>query len=120
MERPHPLLDVERLQDVFCVRLRQPRLEESDIFAVADALLSLVEQEGCRKLVLSLGPEEPNCLYSVFLAKLVTLQRRLQACGGALKIAEASDDTIRIFEACRLKNLFDFQPTRAAAVAALQ
>ena|SRR5207302_4142788 len=119
MERPFRHLDVERQGEVYCVRLRQSRLDETALYEVWDEIYSLIDRDGCRKMVLSLGPEEPQCLYSVFLAKLVSLQRRLQVKGGVLKIADASPDTVGIFEACRLKELFDFAPDRASAVAAL-
>jgi anti-anti-sigma factor len=79
-----------------------------------------VSEDGCRKLLLSLGPEDPQFLYSVFLAKLVTLQRRLQAAGGALKLCDVSADTRRIFDACRLTPLFDIVADRAAGLAAFQ
>jgi anti-anti-sigma factor len=120
MERPYRHIDIERAGDVYCVRLRQSKLDETALYELADELTRLVMEDGCRKLVLSLGPEEPQFLYSVFLAKLVTLQRRLQASGGALKLADAAPDTVRIFDACRLTPLFEFVPDRAAAVAAFQ
>jgi anti-anti-sigma factor len=112
-------LVIDQQEDVFCVRLRQPRLDEAGIYAVGEELNALVERDGCRKMVLSLGPEEPECLYSVFLAKLVTLQRKLHEHGGALKIVEASPDTLNIFRACKLLDWFDFVGDRATAVAAL-
>jgi hypothetical protein len=111
-------LDVEQIGDVYCVRLRHARLPLGgleELLTDIDELLTT----SCRKLVFSLGPEEPQCLYSIFLAKLVTLQRCLQSQGGALKFAEASDAVLKIFEACSLRTLFDFVPDRATAIAAL-
>jgi anti-anti-sigma regulatory factor len=80
-------------------------------------LVRLVEEDGCRKMVLTLGPPEPEFLYSIFLAKLVSLQRRLRERGGALKLTGVGPNTLRIFEACRLVPLFDFAPDQDAAVA---
>jgi anti-anti-sigma factor len=110
MERPYRQIDVQRAGDVVCVRLRQRRMDEAGVYEFGDDLLRLIEDEGCRKLVISLGPEPPECLYSILLAKLVTAQKRMQAHQGVLKIANAGPDTIAIFEACRLKDLFDFSP----------
>jgi anti-anti-sigma factor len=87
------------------------------VYELGDELHHLAAQDGCRKMVLSLGPPEPQFLYSVFLAKLVTLQRRLQARGGKLKIADTTPETRDIFDACGLTNLFDFAPDRATALA---
>jgi anti-anti-sigma factor len=118
MERPYRHIEVECVGDVHCVRLKQLTLDENALYEMADELHHLGAQDDCRKLVLSLGPEEPRFLYSVFLAKLVTLQRRLQAHGGKLKIADASVDTRSVFDACGLTPLFDFAPDRATALAA--
>ena len=88
MTRQYRLITVERKRDVFCVRLRRTRLEELEIQNLGDELLSLVNDEGCRKLALSLGPEPPDCLYSVFLAKLVALRNAMNRVGGQLDIVE--------------------------------
>jgi hypothetical protein len=119
MQRPCRHLDVERQGDIFSIRLREMRLDESALDAVGEELHALIDEDGCRKMILSLGPDEPECLYSIFLAKLISVQRRLHEQGGTLKIADASPLTMDIFEACRLKELFDFVPDRASAIAAL-
>jgi anti-anti-sigma factor len=118
-ERPYRHIAVERKKDVFCVRLRRHQMEEADILEMADEVLSLINDQGCRKMVFSMGPEEVECLYSVFLAKLVMVRRQLVENGGALKISEASPDTIGVFEACHLKDLFDFVPDQETGVASL-
>jgi anti-anti-sigma factor len=120
MPEQHRMLDVEQIDEIFCVRLRHPRLEVGGLEDLLTELDSLVNDHGCRKLVISLGPEEPQCMYSLFLAKLVSLQKRLQTAGGALKIAEASENVQQIFEVCRLKNMFDFMADRTAAISALR
>src|SRR5262245_22398794 len=116
MERPYRHIDVERVGDVYCARLKQPKLNELQLDELADELNHLTAQDGCSKFVLSLGPEEPQFLYSVFLAQLVSLQRRLQARGGRLKLADVSPATLSIFDACHLTPLFDFAPNRQAAI----
>jgi anti-sigma B factor antagonist len=117
MERPYQHIEVERTGDVFCIRLRKPTLDETGLHELSDELNQLLAQEGCRKLVFSLGPEEPQCLYSIFLAKLVSLQRRLKAAGGGLLLCQVGPDTLRIFDACGLASLFTFVPDKATAVA---
>jgi anti-anti-sigma factor len=118
MDKSLKHIKVERRGDVFCVHLRRSELQESDILEFADELLKLITADGCRKMVLSLGPGEVDCLYSVFLAKLVMVRRHLTERGGQFKISDASAETIGIFEACRLKQYFDFYPDMDAAVAA--
>jgi anti-anti-sigma factor len=119
MERPYRHLDLRREGDVVCVRLRSSQLDEGQLYDMCSELQRLVEDDGCRKLVLNLGPPDPEFLYSIFLAKLVSLQRRLRGVDGAMKIAQASPTTREIFEACRLTSLFDFVPDEATAVESL-
>ncbi len=118
MEQPYRHIEVEGIGDVHCIRLKQFKLDENGVYELGDELHHLAAQDSYRKVVLSLGPQEPQFLYSVFLAKLVTLQRRLQARGGKLKLADTSPETRAIFDACGLTGLFDFAADRAAAVAA--
>jgi hypothetical protein len=118
MDASYRHINVVRDGDVFCVRLRPHRYDETAIQELSDELSSLVIQQGCRRLALSLGPESPQCLYSVFLAKLVSLRRLLAEQGGGLKICEANDHTQSVFEACKLREHFDFVPDVPTAVAA--
>ena len=76
---------------------------------------------GVRKgsLVLRLGPEPLDCLYSVFMAKLVRIRRHALEQGGALKLCDVHPHTRRVFEACHLDKYFDFAPDQETAVAAL-
>jgi anti-anti-sigma factor len=117
VQPPYRHITVKRQNGVCCVRLRQHQMEEPAILEMADELLNLIHEQGCRKLALSLGPLE--CLYSVFLAKLVMIRRHLTERRGALKLCEVSPQTLEVFEACRLKEHFDFLPDQATAVAAL-
>ncbi len=119
MERPFRHIAMERQGDVFCVRLRKHQMDEPDILEMADELLTLIDDQGCRKMVLSLGPGEVECLYSVFLAKLVMVRRYLMEHGGKLKLCEAAPETIDVFHACHLAEYFDFTPDQASAVAAM-
>ena len=68
----------------------------------------------------SLTHDASGEVYSVFLARLVSLQRRVQAAGGALRLADLSPEAKEIFTVCHLDRLFEFAPTTAAAVAELQ
>jgi hypothetical protein len=118
MDRPYRQVEVARQGDVFCIRLLRRNLAEEDLHELSDELNGLIEHEGCSKMVLNLGPDGPLCLYSIFLAKLVSLQRRLQQAGGALQLAHVSPDIYKIFEACKLQALFEFAPDQNAAIVA--
>jgi hypothetical protein len=94
-------------------------MNEVDILEMADEVIDLIQKRGCRKMVLSLGPGQIECLYSVFLAKLVMIRRIIVEAGGALRISDATPETVDVFQACHLKELFDFTPDQAAAIRAL-
>ncbi len=108
-------ITVERRGEVFCVRLRRPRLNEPDMYQFADEVIELVSRDGCRRLALSLGPEPLDCMYSVFLAKLITIQRKLREYDGEMVLCEVPSMVMPIFEATKLDTQFHFVPDFAAA-----
>jgi hypothetical protein len=119
MIRPTRHLLVERRADVLCVRLRSHRLAETEILDTAHELIELARSEGCRGLALSLGPQPPECLYSVLLAKLYSVQRGLGEMGAGLVLCEVDPAIHAIFKVCKLDDRFRFAPDFDAAVAAL-
>src|SRR4051794_32164610 len=110
------LITVTRQGDVFCVRLAHARLEENEIALVGDELIDLCTHEGCRKLALSLGPETPYCLYSVFLARLVSVRNAVQKEGGQMVLCDVGPNAYGAFEACMLHREFTFVKDFAAAL----
>jgi hypothetical protein len=117
MEKYRLIKVEETHDDVRCVRLRKPRMEELEVYQMADELTDLVVKQGCRKMALSLGPEAPDCMYSVFLAKLIMVQRNLHERGGEMLLCEVGPVTQTIFQACRLDAQFHFVTDFTAALA---
>lgn len=110
---------VSRLDDVLCIRLKHTRLEESEINQLGEEVLSLCQEPGTR-LALSLGPEPPYCLYSVFLSKLVAIRNAVRRVGGRMVLCEVGPNTYSTFESCHLHREFDFVKDFAAAVEKLK
>jgi hypothetical protein len=108
---------VERHGGVAVVRLARSRLDEHEIYELSLELIHLAREGGCPRVALCLGPQTPECLYSVFLAKLISLQRRLEALGGGLKLCQCTDQVIEILDACVLLDRFDLVADPAAALA---
>lgn len=104
-----------RQQGVLCVRLKHARLEESEISQLADEVLSLCTGPDC-KLALSLGPQTPYCLYSVFLAKLVSIRNAVSRMGGRMVLCDVGPNAYSAFEATRLHHEFTFVTDFTAAV----
>ncbi len=101
-------IDVEARGDLHCARLRHSRFEEKQIDELATEIVAAGTVDGCRTIAVSLGPEPPDCLYSVFLGKLISVQRRLNEKGRQLVLCEAGPDVRSIFAACKLTDLFTF------------
>src|SRR5262245_52827877 len=120
MERPFQQILVERMNDVFCVRLKHQQYDEKSLEDLGAELGRLIDENGCCKLVLNLGPEDPRCLFSVFLAKLVNLQRRLQSAGGGFALAQTSECTKTTFQAAGLEKFFRFYDNQEQALQALR
>jgi hypothetical protein len=92
-------------------------LDELMIHELAGELRRLVVEDACRKLALSLGPDAPQCLDSVFLAHLITLERLLREHQGKLVLCYVPPPVREIFAASALDQLFHFLPDFDAAVA---
>lgn len=116
MTRPYRYIEAERRGDVFCVRITQKRLDEPMLHEMVGEVRHLISDGGCRKMVLSLGPEAPEFLYSIFLAKLISIQRILREHQGELVLCHAQPVVRDIFAACCLDQLFHFLPDFEAAV----
>jgi hypothetical protein len=108
-------ISVTRQQGVFCLRLKNARLEENEIHQVGDEILDACSEPECR-VALSLGPEAPYVLYSVFLAKLVAVRNALFRHGARMVLCDASPNAYSAFEACKLHKEFTFVPDFAAAI----
>lgn len=108
MRRPYRLLEFERRGDMFCVRLRKNRLDEMEVHDLASELIDVIQDDGCRQPALALGPQAPECLYSVFLAKLITVQRTLAKHNGRMVLSTVTPEVHTIFAACKLHDQFRF------------
>ena len=75
---------------------------------------TLREQE-----IFDLGNNSPSVLFSLFLAKLVLVHRKLLEANGAMRLCAVKPHIMEVFQACRLENYFEFAPDRESALAEL-
>jgi hypothetical protein len=115
MAQHYRLINLQRHGNVACVRLAKNRLQESEIYELFVELSRLAREDSCPRIALCLGPQTPECMYSVFLAKLIGLQRRLNEIGGGLKLCECTPQVLDIFDACILRDRFDIVADPATA-----
>jgi len=120
MTPAYQYLAIEREGDIFCVQLQRTHGEDADMEELGAEFGRLLDEENCRKLALILGPEDPECLVSLFLAKLINLQRRLNAAGGQLVLVNLTPEAQSIFQAAGIERFFRFLPDRTSALAALR
>jgi anti-anti-sigma factor len=71
-------------------------------------------------MVLNLGPDELDFLFSIFLAKLINLYRRLESTGGSLALAHVSEHIRDMFHVAGIEKFFHFYPDQQSAVQALR
>jgi hypothetical protein len=111
------LIKVDRQEDVACIRLKKSRLDETEILQLADEVLHAASQSPRPRAALSLGgPQAPECMYSIFLAKLIAIRNALRRQEGDFVLVEAGPIAYSVFEACHLHREFAFLPDFAAAV----
>lgn len=112
MVTPPRNLEIEELGDVTVIRWDDEPLWPAD----ADRLFTDAEASGRRKLIINFG--KVDALASIVLAKLMMVNKKLQASGGSLLVSNISPRVREVFEITRLNEFFDFHPTEEEALQA--
>ncbi len=89
-------------------------LEAAAIMELSEDLIRLVDQEGCKDLLLDFSAVE--FLSSAALNKLIILDKKVKAQGGQLKLCSMIPEIREVFVITRLNQLFDIVDTRAKAL----
>jgi anti-sigma B factor antagonist len=110
-------LEVEDIGDVTVVNFTDRKiLDEQNIQVIGEQLFSLVDEVGRRKLLLNFANVE--YLSSAALAKLITLNKKLQQVGGRLILCNISDQIYEVFEITKLNKLFNIHREEQEALQA--
>jgi anti-sigma B factor antagonist len=113
----HRRLELSEVGDVTVVRFVDRKiLDEGNIQEVGQELFSLVEQENRQKILLNFSTVD--FLSSAALGKLITLDKKVKAQGGQLKLSNIRPNIYEVFTITRLDKLFDIRPDEADALAA--
>lgn len=103
--------------DVTVVRFVDRKiLDESNIQQLGNELFRLVEEDGRKKLLLNFANVE--FLSSGALGKLITLDKKVKAHNGVLKLSNIRPEIYEVFAITKLNRLFDIRDDEAAALAA--
>ena len=110
-------LDVNEVGDVTVVRFRDHKIiEDINIQELGQELFQLVEIDRRGKLLLNFT--SVDFLSSAALGKLITLDKKMKAHGGALKLSNIRPEIFEVFNITKLNRLFDIKEDEADALAA--
>jgi anti-sigma B factor antagonist len=110
-------LEVNQVGDVTVVRFRDHKIvEDVNIQELGIEMFQLIEVENRDKLLLNFS--SVDFLSSAALGKLITLDRKMKAHGGTLKLSNIRPEIYEVFAITRLNRLFDIKDDEADALAA--
>jgi len=112
----HRRLEVNEVGEVAVVRFVDRKiLDETAIQELGRELFQLVEEEGHRNILLNFSTVE--FLSSAALGKLITLDKKVKANQGKLKLSNIRPEIYEVFAITRLNRLFDIKEDEADALA---
>ena len=92
-------------------------LEEKDIKALQESIMSVIEQAGRINLILDFC--NVRYLSSAVLGLLIRISKRIYECDGQLRLCNINPRIYEIFKITRLTKIFDIYPDVAGAVESL-
>jgi len=108
-------LDIEEANDVTIARFTDKKiLDESNIQIIGNQLFNLVDEDHRQKIVLDFTNVE--YLSSAALGKLITMDKKVKAAGGKLRLCSIRSDIKEVFKITRLDKLFQIMDNRDKAI----
>jgi anti-anti-sigma factor len=109
-------LQLTQVGDVTVVRFVDRKiLDEANIQELGQELFQLIEDANHSNLLLNFSSVE--FLSSAALGKLITLDKRVKAHGGKLKLSNIRPEIYEVFAITKLNKLFDIKDDEADALA---
>jgi anti-sigma B factor antagonist len=113
----HRRIEVSKIGDVTVVKFLDKKiLDETNIQELGVELFGLVEQDNRKSILLNFSHVE--FLSSAALGKLITLDRKVKAAKGRLKMSNIRPEIFEVFQITKLNKVFDIRNDEAEAVAA--
>ncbi len=108
-------LDIEEIGAVTVARFVDKKiLDETNIQLIGNELFALVEEQGRRKIIVDFSNVE--YFSSPALGKLITLDKKVKAAKGKLRLCSIRPDIYEVFAITRLNKLFDIKDNREQAL----
>ena len=112
----HRRLQLSEVGDVSVVRFVDRKiLDEANIQELGQELFELIEGENRKNLLLNFSSVE--FLSSAALGKLITLDKKVKAHDGRLKLSNIRPEIYEVFAITKLNKLFDIKDDEADALA---
>ncbi len=111
-------LDLEEIGDVTVAKFIDKKiLDEGNIQIIGNQLFALLEEDGRPKIVLDFSNVE--YLSSAALGKLITMDKKVKAAKGKLRLCNIRPDIYEVFAITKLNKLFDMKDNLEAALQGL-
>jgi anti-sigma B factor antagonist len=108
-------LDIEEVNGVTIARFTDKKiLDESNIQIIGNQLFNLVDEDHRQKIILDFTNVE--YLSSAALGKLITMDKKVKAAGGKLRLCSIRSDIKEVFKITRLDKLFQILDSRDKAI----
>ncbi len=115
MTQANRKLDLEEVSDVTIARFTDKKiLDESNIQIIGNQLFNLVDDDHRQKIILDFTNVE--YLSSAALGKLITMEKKVKAAGGKLRLCAIRPDIKEVFKITRLDKLFQIVDDREKAL----
>ena len=112
----HRRLQLSQVGDVTVVRFVDRKiLDEVNIQEMGQELFHLIDDDDHKNLLLNFSSVE--FLSSAALGKLITLDKKVKAHGGKLKLSNIRPEIYEVFAITKLNKLFDIKDDEADALA---
>ncbi len=110
--------EIEEVGDVTVAKFIDKKiLDEGNIQIIGNQLFALLEEDGRLKIVLDFSNVE--YLSSAALGKLITMDKKVKAAKGKLRLCAIRPDIYEVFAITKLNRLFDMKDNLEAALEGL-
>ena len=109
-------LDIEEVGDVTIAKFLDKKiLDETNIQIIGSQMFRLVEEDGRRDIVLDFTNVE--YLSSAALGKLITMEKKVKAARGRLRLCSIRPEIYEVFAITKLNKLFQIHEDQEQALA---
>ncbi len=108
-------LDLEEIGNVSIAKFIDKKiLDETNIQIIGNQMFGLVDEDGRKKIILDFANVE--YLSSAALGKLITMDKKVKASKGKLRLCNIRPEIYEVFEITRLNKIFDIRGTQEQAL----